>query len=88
MSEIITPLQFLILTVAGWLNERQAKQIEFLCKQLEVYQRIAGTGRLALTNDERAVLAVLGKALGLEALRKLPTLVQPETILARTSADE
>ena len=47
-----------------------------------MYQRIAGTGRLPLTNEERRRLAVLGKAIGLEALRDLPTLVQPETFLA------
>ena len=35
-----------------------------------------------MTNEERSRLAVLGKAIGLEALRELPTLVQPETILA------
>ncbi len=82
MNEIMTPLHFLIAAVAGWINERQTKRIEFLCKQLEAYQRIAGTGRLPFTNKERSQLAVLGKALGLEELRKLPTLVQPETILA------
>lgn len=82
MNQIITPLHLLILSVAGWLNERQAKKIEFLCKQLEAYQRIAGAGRLPFTNEERRQLAVLGKALGLEVLRKLPTLVQPETSLA------
>ncbi len=81
MNQLITPLHLLILTVAGWLNERQATKIEFLCKQLEAYQRISGTGRLPFTNEERRQLAVLGKALGLEALKKLPTLVQPETIL-------
>ena len=42
------------VTVAGWLmNEWQAKRIEFLCEQLKAYQRVAGTGRLPLTNEER-----------------------------------
>ncbi len=71
---------FIIATVACWINERQTQRIEFLCKQLEAYQRIAGTGRLPFTDKERRQLAVLGKALGIEELRKLPTLVQPETI--------
>ncbi len=82
MNEIMTPVQFLITTVAWWVNEWQAKRIEFLCGEIEVYRRLVGTGRLKLTNGERRELAVLGKAIGLEALRDLPTLVRPETILA------
>ena len=82
MNKVITPLQFLITTVAWWVNEWQAKRIEFLCREIEVYRRLVGTGRLKLTDDERRELAVLGKAIGLEALRELPTLVRPETILA------
>ncbi len=82
MNELMTPVQFLITTVAWWVNEWQAKRIEFLCREIEVYRRLVGTGRLKLTNGERRELAVLGKAIGLEALRDLPTLVRPETILA------
>lgn len=82
MNEIMTPLHFLITTVSLWVNEYQAKRIEFLCREIEVYRRLVGTGRLKLTDGERRELAVLGKAIGLAALRELPTLVTPETILA------
>ena len=82
MNDFITPLNFLVTVAGWWVNEWQARRIEFLCEQIKVYQRIAGTGRLPMTNEERSRLAVLGKAIGLEALRALPTLVQPETILA------
>ena len=68
MNEIMTPVQFLITTIAWWVNEWQAKRIEFLCREIEVYRRLVGTGRLKLTNGERRELAVLGKAIGLEAL--------------------
>ena len=44
------------MTVASWINRRRAVQIEFLCKQLEVYQRIVGTGRLPYTDEERRQL--------------------------------
>ena len=57
MNEIITPLQFLITTVAWGVNEWQAKRIEFLCREIEVYRRLVGTGRLKLTNNERRELA-------------------------------
>ena len=51
------------------MNEWKAKRIDFLCEQVKVYQRITGTGRLPVTNEERSKLAVLGKAIGREALR-------------------
>lgn len=82
MKNIITPLHSLVTTLACWINDWQAQRIAFLCKQIEAYQRIAGTGRLPFTDKERRELAVLGKRIGLDALRELPTLVQPETILA------
>ena len=82
MNGIMTPLHFLITTVSLWVNDYQAKRIEFLCREIEVYRRLLGDGRLKLTDTERRELAVLGKAIGLKGLRELPTLVQPETILA------
>lgn len=82
MNAIMTPLHFLITTVAWGVSEWQSMRIEFLCREIEVYRRLVGDGRLKLTNDERRELGALGKAIGLEALRELPTLVQPETILA------
>ena len=82
MNNILTPLHFLVTTIGCWINDWQSERIAFLCKQLEAYQRIAGTGRLPFTDTERRQLAVLGKRIGLKALRELPTLVQPETILA------
>ena len=72
MNDIITPLNLLGITLASWINRRQAEQIEFLSKQLEVYQRIAGKGRLPYTDVERRQLAVLAKKLGLKALMELP----------------
>ena len=36
MNKIITPLQFLITTVAWWVNEWQQKRIEFLCREIDL----------------------------------------------------
>ena len=35
MNDIITPLSLLITALAGWLNERQNKTIDFLCEPIE-----------------------------------------------------
>ena len=37
MNDIITPLNFLITVAGWWVNEWQAKRIEFLCEQIKVY---------------------------------------------------
>lgn len=63
------------------MNEHQAKTIEFLIEEVEVYQDIIGTGRLPLTDEQRRRLAVKGKAVGRKKLIELPTLVKPDTIL-------
>lgn len=76
MNENMTPLNFLITTIAWGVNEWQAKRIEFLCREIEVYRRLVGDGRSKLTDDERRELGALGKAAGLEGLRELPTLVK------------
>ncbi len=81
MNDIITPLSLLITALAGWLNERHAKTIDFLCEEIDTYRAIVGTGRLPLTNDQRRRLAVKGKSVGRKRLFELPTLVQPDTIL-------
>ena len=57
MNQIITPLHLLILAVAGWLNERQAKKIEFLCKQLDLLRLsflrgdVNGDGQVSALTD-------------------------------------
>ncbi|MEM7166704.1 MAG: integrase core domain-containing protein [Planctomycetota bacterium] len=82
MKEIMTPLSLLITALAAWLNERNNETIDFLREEVATYQAIAGTGRLPFTDDQRRRLAVKGTKLGRKRLMELPTLVQPDTILA------
>ncbi|MEM7234735.1 MAG: IS3 family transposase [Planctomycetota bacterium] len=81
MNRIMTPLSLLITAMAARLNEHQAKTIDFLIEEIEVYQEIVGTGRLPLTDDQRRRLAIKGKAVGRKRLKDLPTIMKPDTIL-------
>jgi len=76
------PLSFLLALYAGWVNRHQQLVVEYLAAENRVLKRQLGPRRLLLTDEERARLARLGKALGLKLLGKVATIVTPDTILA------
>ena len=80
MGTILKPVHALGLMLAGWLSREQAKEIEFLRKNVRVLLSHF-EGRIVLTDDDRASLAVLGKALSRKQLEENSFIVQPETIL-------
>lgn len=57
--------------------------IEFQNAQIRVQMDRMDRKRILLSDDQRRVLAVKGKALGRKALMKLTTIVTPETIMRR-----
>jgi len=77
----LQPLQLLLTTFAGWLNQHQAKVIEYLVEENRVLKEQLGGRRLRLTDDQRRRLAAKGKALGRKLLDKIATIVTPDTIL-------
>ena len=81
MSFILQPWQFYAVILVGWLNREQQKIIEFYQTQLDALMKAQGKKRLLLTDDQRRLLAVKGKALGRKALMELTTIVTPDTIL-------
>jgi putative transposase len=56
--------------------------IEYLMEENKVLKELHGDKRLNFTNEQRKRLARKGRKLGLNGLRKVATLVTPETILA------
>ncbi len=68
MNLILQPWQFLIVILVGWVNREQQKIIEFYQTQVETLMKSQGKKRLLLTDNQRRVLAVKGKALGRKAL--------------------
>ena len=62
-------LQFLILTVSGWVNRQQQEFIEYQRAEIRVLLEQLGGKRLRLTDDQRRRLAVHGKRIGRKGLR-------------------
>ncbi len=74
-------LQFLILTVSGWVNRQQQEFIEYQRAEIRVLLEQLGGKRLRLTDDQRRRLAVHGKRIGRKGLRRVACIVTPDTIL-------
>ena len=82
MSFILQPWQLLFVALSAWVNQQQQRIIEFQGAQIEALLEKQGKRRVLLTDDQRRLLAVKGKALGRKALMELTTIVTPATILA------
>ncbi len=81
MNEILQPWQLLFAILSGWVHRRQQHIIEFQNSQIISLMQIQGKKRILLTDDQRRLLAVKGKALGRKTLQELTTIVTPDTIL-------
>src|SRR3989442_14511774 len=79
------PFSFLVLSVAGWLNQRQQQVIEYLVEENRVLQGQIGNTRMRFNDDQRRRLAAKAKKLGRKVLAEVATIVTPE-ILKRTEA--
>ena len=76
-----TPLHFLLLTLAGWMNRHQQNAIEYLLEENRVLREHLGAKRIRFTDQQRLRLALKGKAVGRRALQDICTLATPDTIL-------
>ena len=81
MSPFPQVFQFLIVAVAGWINQQQRDVIDYLQEENRVLREQLGPGRLRFTDSQRRRLAAKAKSLGRQALQDLETLVGPDTLL-------
>jgi putative transposase len=81
MARTLNPLPFVLMGMAGWLNQRQQQVIEYLQEENRVLREQTGKRRLRFTDDQRRRLAVKAKVLGRRTLAELDTLVMPDTLL-------
>ena len=81
MCPLPEALQFLVVAVAGWINQQQRDVIDYLQEENRVLREQLAPGRLKFTDVQRRRLAAKAKALGRRALRDLETLVTPDTLL-------
>ena len=74
--------QFVVIVLAGWMNQRQQNVIEYLREENRVVREQLGERRLRFTDDQRRRLAVRAWGLGRKLLAQVATLVTPDTLLA------
>src|SRR5918996_4516234 len=81
MPTVLDPFRFLLISIAGWMNQRQLHMIEYLREENRVLREQLGGRRLRLNDDQRRRLAAKAKGLGRKLLSEVATIVTPETLL-------
>src|ERR1700754_2801030 len=81
MPTVLDPFRFVLIAVAGWMNQRQLQMIEYLREENRVLREQVGERRLRLTDDQRRRLAVKAKGLTRRLLAEMATIVMPEMLL-------
>src|SRR5438477_12914395 len=82
MRAALGPFSFLVVSIAGWMNQRQQQVIEYLIEENRVLREQIGDRRMRFTNDQRCRLAARAKKLSRRLLAQVATIVTPQTLLA------
>src|SRR5215813_9357208 len=82
MPRVLDPFRFVLIAVAGWMNQRQRQIIDYLREENRVLREQLGGRRLRLNDDQRRRLAARAKGLGRKILAEVATFVTPQTLLA------
>ena len=72
---------FLLVALAGWLNQHQQDVIDYKLTENRVLKTQLKGHRPQLSNDQRRCLAVRAKKLGRACLEEIANLVTPDTLL-------
>ena len=81
MVASLFPLQYLIVTLALWLNRQQQEVIDYLKEENRLLKAKLGGRKMQFTDAERRRLAVRVKVVGRKLLKQLETLVTPDTLM-------
>src|SRR5687768_17276962 len=82
MPQVLDPFRFVLIAVAGWMNQRQSQVIDYLREENRVLREQLGGRRLRLNDDQRRRLAAKAKGLGRKLLAEVASIVTPDTLLA------
>ena len=75
------PWKIVLAALSEFVRKEQEKAIEYLQLENQILRENLGGNRVLLSDDQRRRLAVKGKALGRQQLRKIATITQADTIL-------
>jgi hypothetical protein len=67
MQARLDPFSFLVVSVAGWLNQRQQQVIQYLAEENRVLREHIGGRRLRFTDDQRRLACRQGQEAGSES---------------------
>ena len=81
MPIALDPFRFVLIALAGWMNQHQLQVMEYLREENRVLREQLSGRRLRLSDDQRRRLATKAKGLGRKLLREFATIVTPETLL-------
>ena len=82
MRNVLNPFRFVVIAVAGWMNQKQQHAIDYLREENRVLKEQLGNRRLRFTDDQRRRLAAKAKLVGRRVLNEIADLVTPDTLLA------
>jgi hypothetical protein len=83
----LDPFSFLVVSMAGWINERQQQVIEFLVEENRVLREQIGSRRMRFTDDQRRRLAARAKKLGRKVLAQVVTIVTGDSASLASKVD-
>ena len=70
MRVAMDPFRLLLISLAGWLNQRQQEALDYLHEENRVLREQLGGKRLRFSDDQRRRLAVRAKKLGWRMLHE------------------
>src|SRR6516164_9519175 len=82
MPLALDPFRLLLISLAGWLNQRQQDVIDYLQEENRILREPLGGKRRRFNDDQRRQLAVQAKKLGGGRLQEVTPIVTPATLLA------
>jgi len=82
MRARLDPLSFLVVSLAGWLNQHQQHVIAYLMEENRVLREQIGNRRMRFNDHQRRRLAAKAKEVARKILGEVATILTPETLLA------
>src|SRR5215469_11466743 len=70
MTKVLDPFRFVLITVAGWMNQRQLQMIDYLREENRILREQLAGRRLRLNDDQRGRL--IRKSIVITLVRSSP----------------
>ena len=75
MTKVLDPFRFVLITVAGWMNQRQLQMIDYLREENRILREQLAGRRLRLNDDQRRRFPARAKQLGRKCLADMATIL-------------